>query len=726
MPANQVTVLRRRLCGALALAEGGLRAMFVGKPHALAAGLLAAVLLGGAVLLAAPAAQKPESSRVAKGGVDRYGDPLPPGAVMRLGTVRYRFGGGYGFGGGGLAFLPDGETVVSVESGHPIELWEARTGRLLREVGPDKLSLDRAAPAFSRGGKRLAVSGSLEDAKLGWRSVVRVFDTASGKLLRAFERERMDGANALALSPDGELLFSLGREGKLRVEEVATGAELLRQKFPGDVAASLALSPDGSTLALASGPNSRRLFVWKWQAAEEPRELKTPEYRGQGVAFSPDGKLLADCSDSTPTVRVWDVASGRLLHKFELPDLEPYRHHRAVFSPDGKMLAASGRTNYRGSVHLWDPATGKFLKRLDVGDGTPAFSPDGKLLAASSRVWDFAAARELSANDAAHREAVTRMAAVGGVVATASDDHTVRVWDTATGKQRQCFVHGHWVRGIALSPDGSRLASSSLDDTVCLWDVATGRKVYRLAGHGKMGGSRAVGFAPDGKSFLTWGDDMYLRKWDVRTGKAVFEHAIRPTGLQVPDEEDDPGKAELLRMQFGPGDGCFTPDGKLLILQAARKFFLFDTASGKELRHFPYEGGFVLGMAVSPDSRLLLASVLGSSVRTKLPDGKMKVTPAKEHPVVWWDLATGKQRQQILLSAGRVGPVAFAPNGKLFAVACSGPAESIRLVEVPTGREVRKLEGFRGRVRSLAFLPDGRRLASGMDDGSALLWDLGR
>jgi WD40 repeat protein len=401
------------------------------------------------------------------------------------------------------------------------------------------------------------------------------------------------------------------------------------------------------------------------------------------------------------------VPSGRLLHKLELPDHEHHRHYHAAFSPDGKVLAASGSINERQAVHLWDPATGKFLKRLDLGSGAPAFSPDGQLLAAGPRVWDFAAARELSANDEAHRGPVERTVAAGGVVATASGDNTIRVWDVATGAHRRCFAHEGWLRDIALSPDGSRLVSSALDDTVCLWDVATGRKLYRLPGHGRLGGRRAVGFTPDGKAFLSWGDDMYLRKWDVRNGKAVLEHAIRPTGVEVPGEDDEPSKRERL---FGPSAGLFTPDGKHLVLEAGGKFFVFDTATGKELRHFPGDGSHVGGVTVSPDSRLLLANDWGS------PAG---------HPVTWWNLDTGKQRHRILLPERGAGPVAFAPNGKYFAMGCSRPSASIRLVEVPTGREVRKIEGFRGAVRSLAFLPGGR-LVSGMEDGSALIWDLSR
>jgi WD40 repeat protein len=632
--------------------------------------------------------------------------------VLRLGTVRYRHGGV------GTAFLPDSKTVVSIRNEHTIPFWDARTGQLIREIDTGKFAVGHTF-AFSRGAERLAVSGSVEDAVWGWRNHVRVFGTASGKVLRTFECEARDGANALALSPDGDLLFSLGHEGKLRVQEVATGVELLRQKFPGDIGSSLAVSPDGSTLAVATGPNTHKLFLWKWQAAEEPRALKAPRYNGNALTFSPDGKLLAECGQHDQTVRVWEVPGGRLLHKLELPDLARYWHSRVAFSPDGKVLAAYGHNNQSGAVHLWDPATGKFLKRLP-GGGALAFSPDGKLLAAGSRVWDLAANKELSANDQAHSGAVERvLTGPNDLVVTASDDNTIRIWDAATARQRQCLVHDSWVRAVALSPDGTRLASNSLDDTVCLWDVTTGRKIYQLAGHGKMGGRRAVVFSPDGKSFLAWGDDMYLRQWDVRTGKAVFEHPIRPSGVKVSDED-----GEDRSDKFERPEGRFTPDGKHLILQSGGKFFVMDTATGKELRHFLSETGYLISLTISADSKLLLGSSWGQPVRRKLPDGRMQISSARDHPITWWDLTAGKVQKRILLPDGGVGQVTFSPNGKLFAAATAQPRACIRLVEVPTGREVRRIEGFRGKVRSLAFLPDGRRLISGMEDGSALIWDL--
>src|SRR5262249_3515995 len=152
------------------------------------------------------------------------------------------------------------------------------------------------------------------------------------------------------------------------------------------------------TLAVGTGPNTNKIILWKWQAAEEPREIaEAGRHRARELAFSPDGKWIADCSDLEPEVRVWDVASGRRLHKLELPGSEPYQHFHVAFSPDGKRLAAFGATNRRWSVHLWDPASGRFVQRIDLPGGVLAFSPDSKLLVSGSRVWDFAAEKELSA-----------------------------------------------------------------------------------------------------------------------------------------------------------------------------------------------------------------------------------------------------------------------------------------------------------------------------------------
>jgi WD40 repeat protein len=310
-----------------------------------------------------------------------------------------------------------------------------------------------------------------------------------------------------------------------------------------------------------------------------------------------------------------------------------------------------------------------------------------------------------------------------GLVVTTGNDNTIRIWDVATGMQKRRFDEEGWIRAIALSPDGAKIVSNCLgDDSVSLWDVRTGRRIFKLPGHGRFGGRRAAGFTPDGKSFLSWGDDMYLRKWDVRTGKALSEHAIRPTGVRVFTEDDDPMEREMAQLRGGPSSGLFTRDGKQLVFQTITRVFVFDTDTGKEVRSFPVDSGIVIGQAISPDGKSLLASAWGKSVETKLPDGRRQMS----HPmkaVTLWEIATGVVRKQISLHEQGAGPVAFSADGKWFAAASYQPETHLRIWDA-LGREVWTAKGFPSIVRSLAFTPDGKRLVSGMDDGWAFVWDL--
>jgi WD40 repeat protein len=337
-------------------------------------------------------------------------------------------------------------------------------------------------------------------------------------------------------------------------------------------------------------------------------------------------------------------------------------------------------------------------------------------------VWDFDAGRELSANDQAHSSSVDHI--VTGdkdLVVTASSDNSIRIWDAASGKQKRRLMHDSGIPGIALSLDGTLLVSSSMD--VCLWNVDSGQKIFKLPGHGGLGGRRAVTFTPDGKFFLSWGDDMNLRKWDVKTGKAVAEYAIRPTGIRIFGEDDEPMDRERLLLRGGVTEGIFTPDARELVLYTRNEIFVFDAASGKELRKFPMESSFLIGRDISPDGQLFLTSTWGKPVTIKLPDGRLQSSTPMNHPVSLWELASGGLRKQITLPEQGAGPVAFSRDGKLFAAASHRPGDRIRVWDA-SGQEVRVIEGFRGIVSSLAFMADGKRLVTGMEDGSALVWDL--
>jgi WD40 repeat protein len=649
-----------------------------------------------------------------------------------MGTVRFRHEGS---GLAGLAFLPDGKTLVSAAESHGqsdlIRFWDAATGRPLRDFHTHPLSI--RAFALSPDGKRFAVGGFLpNEGARPTAGAVRVYDTATGKEVRTFARggDDTDHCN-LAFTPDGKLLVSLGaRSGILRVEEIASGAELLRHSFPGDGINHLALSPDGETLAVISGPNTRKLFVWRWTAGEEPRQLPVVERVGRDLCFSPDGKRLAECSDDDSTIRLWDVAAGKILYKLDPPRDDSYWHWYMAFAPDGKAMLATGYHGaWEGVIHLWDPANGRFLRRIDASGGSTgrlAVSADGRRLAAGGdhtiRVWDLASGKELAGDDEAHRGHVSRILAAGGVAATASDDHTVRVWDLATGRQRLRLHHDKWVRAVALSPDGKHLVSSSLDDTVRLWDLATGREIYRLPGHGEHGGRRAVSFNADGRRFLSWGDDFYLRVWDAKTGKALHEHRIRPTGIKVPDDDD--GDAEREMRFLSSGEGAFSADGKAFVLGIGARAFVFDVDTGKEVRVLDTGQRSPDAIALSPDGKLLLLGSWGKAIETRLTDGRRRLSAAEVHPLDLWDLTTGKRLRSIDLPGTTSGPVAFSADGQTMATTVDRPSGRIRMWDVTSGEERPAIDGLPGRATALAFTPDSRHLLSAMSDTSALVWKL--
>jgi WD40 repeat protein/serine/threonine protein kinase len=548
--------------------------------------------------------------------------------------------------------------------------------------------------------------------------------------------------HAVAVSPDGKRLASAGADGTVKLWDAATGQVLATLRGHTGRVLGVAFSPDGRQLASAAnggldeqGRQTVRGEVKLWDVAtgQEGRRLPGHAQPASAVAFSPDGKRLASAGNDK-LVKVWDLATGR-----EALTLTGHAAwvQSVAFSPDGTRLASSGIDQ---TVRVWDAQTGQELLCLR-GHTAPvrgvAFSPDGTRLASGGldqtvRVWGLKEGRQLFSIEG-HDYLVSGVAFSpdGKRLASASADQTIKVWDAASGQELLTRKgHTHLVSAVAFTPDGRRLVSGSYDGTVRVWDGQEDQEKRTLQGH--AAGVSAVAFAPDGTRLASASSDKTLKVWDVAEGRELF--ALRGHDLPVnsvafsPDgrhlasssgERETDAKAEEVRVwdaatgreafrlpvqQYPVDSVTFSPDGKQLATASRyHDVKLWDAATGRELRSFG--GRFGPGLAFRP------------------PDGNQLAATVPGPGVVVWDLASGREVTRIRSPIDWLGTVAWSPDGTRLAAA-SHYAFAAVVWDMGTGQELCRLEGHKEGVAGLAFSPDGGRLASCSLDGTVMVWDV--
>jgi WD40 repeat protein len=650
--------------------------------------------------------------------VDRLGDPLPEGAVLRIGSSRFRHARAYA-----VAFTADGK-LASFGEDSVVRIWDPASGRQLSSRPLIERDWDKEPTiprswggCFSPDARRLAMQ---------LNNQMKVFDVESGREVASVDLA--SGYEIVArFSPNGRQVALADQDGKggvrLRICDVDrnTNRELARI---GGFHSEPAFSRDGRRLALATG--GAEVVVWDVPSGSELIRFKANGQYARTVEFDASGDVLAILGATNPPqwFQFFRISTGQPPEGWTAPPVGGMEWVR--FAPDGATIVLGGQ---EGGIRRFDPKIGKLIQTEELPAGIrAAFSSDGKLMASAGkqtlRVWDTGTGRSLvpaNISDAATSE-------ICGV-AVSPDGQWILVCELDTGTIRLCDSQGQpkkvipskWrgARHPLFSADGRQLIGMASDAVVPVrWDVPSGMESARYAFAEAAGDQQFIynfALSPDGQRLAALTQPARLRQaapggapgpgivsavltvWDVATARRIESRDIVSPSLVM--------------------YGAFSPDLK--------RYYFGDRAialaGGPEFRLELPEGWRARQAAASSDGRLVAQA------------GEKRITDANgstigfEGSVVVHEVATGKQ--VVTLSGEWCGPIAFTPDSRGLVTTTGG---GITRWDLATQKRVvrHKSPGpFIGSfghsfASSLAVTPDGARAITGHSDSTALVWDL--
>lgn len=493
-------------------------------------------------------------------------------------------------------------------------------------------------------------------------------------------------------------------------------------------------SPDSRLLATNGGG------VRIWDAATQ--RLVTHIRSAGPMAWSADATRIASL-DAGDVLKIWDATTGDELLAVGTPAPRAYR---LAWSPDGKQIAVG---HFTGEVTLWDVIADSrpVTLRNSVGQvRSLAWSPDGRLLAVGDgysghlEIWDPIQQKVVQSQKAhAHYMHGLAWSPDGNAVATGSMDQHLKVWSVQTG---ECLldIGGHVgsVDSLSWSPDGKWLVSGSADSTVKVWDPVTGRHENTLRGH--RASVNTVAWAPDGRRIATGGADGYLKIWNPFHTADATSMAGRSATVVSPDGRwimtnaslSDPGVALLLDSQSGKVeseyrtssergffDFAWSPDGnRVAAANGNGTSRIWNRLTGQEEWSAP---------PVTGVSRKELRSVDWK------PDGsQLAIAGADDRLIRIWAPATGQLVETLQDRSAPVSSVAWSPDGLRLAtknvyqeVSVWNTTTWLKELDVPchptrTGPSIHGFDGSHG----VAWSPDGSLLAAGTSIGWILIWNV--
>ncbi len=598
---------------------------------------------------------------------DSLGDPLPDGAIARLGTLRMRYGGV-----GDLAYLPDGRALIA--SGSSVEIWDVGAGQRVLQARPAGSSI--RSLAIRPDGQAVL----LADAGGG----IHEWDPETDRILRQIATG-VSGLVQAEYSPDAaRVLVTRGTPPELREFDLATGEERVAIEgqmhnfrsgiydATGETAFAGGSAGSGPVLAHYDLATGARLRAWHEDFISY----------GRSPRLSPDGqRILAGTRHMAIEFRIEDYAEQNRFrghHGHAVPAV--------AYCRDPDQILTGSRD---GSIRLWDRLENRVLLRWVAHSGhcrLLAVSPDG------SRVLSFGGGMVVESDLATgeptfqwqrHRQAVQAVAVLPGGqrVVSGSSDASLRIWDISSGRSLSVWDGAHLgAYAVAVAPDGNRLAAGCKDGVVREFSAEDGRLLRERTGH--RGYVRSVAYTPDGRHLISSAGDGRIRVWEA---------------------ENDHASTILKEHRGGVLDVAVSADGQRL-LSGGRDgtVRLWDLPAARLVRTFTGHRGWVEAVRFAAG-------------------GDRAFSAGRDGRILEWDLERGEIRSE-RVHGGWVRALAISPDGTTL---CAGGEDNrISCWNLETGQRDGVLRGHASHVLDLAFTPDGRQIVSASDDTTLLVWEV--
>lgn len=513
-----------------------------------------------------------------------------------------------------------------------------------------------------------------------------------------------------------------------------------------------------------------RGFEWRylWRSVNGERHLFAGQ-RGpvNAVAVSSDGKWAASAGAASAekddgTIRVWDLASGKLLA------LMPGKREPVfalAFAPDNKTLASAGADKL---VRLWDVSGLKsdFVEIDKDAKTLPghadavyalAFGKDAQTLASAGAdkkviLWDIAAGKPRHAIEE-HGGAIRAVVFLADdkTLASAGDDAQIVLWDLASGKKRQTVKTDYQaIAALAVSTDAKVLASAGIQvktgierGVIRFWDADSGKETHKPIEHGAA--IRGIAFAPDssGPIIASAGSDPVIRAFDVNTGKPVRRwlghlgtvNAIayaRSGAILVSGSTDATARAWNAGHSTGPETihahdawvQCLALNTKSTLLASGGSdgtVKLWDPQNARLVKELPKQAGAVAALAFSRHGD---KTVLAVGSRGEKDEGVIKI-----FEIALDDKAGAivKETQSLKDDLKAVACLAFSPNPDRADVLVSGSSDgAVKVWNVASGKCAETHRAHKGQVSGIVFSREGKIFVSAGRDALVCVFEIGK